>query len=138
MWARARSYTAAAALAGLVGLGTGGCSARAGGWFGRADSHPSVVLVDSPDRAAFDEGVSLVSELKYAEAEKKFFRVLQWAEASGDRARLAETKFWMGFCYEKQGRTEEARELYDHLVNKHRDSPAARQAAERLGQLPPP
>ena len=139
MWARARRHVPAGALAVLAGLGAGGCSSPSpGGWFGRPATPDRVMLVDSADRDAFEEGVTLVSELKYAEAEKKFFRVLQWAEAAGDKSRVAETKFWMGFCYERLGRTEEARELYNHLVKKHRGSAAAGQAAERLGQLPAP
>ena len=97
-----------------------------------------VTLVEMKDRAAFEEGISLASQLKYGEAEKKFFTVLRWYEAAGDRQRTAETKFWLAFCYEKQGRAPEARELYRHIVSEYPGTSPARQAAVRLRHLPTP
>jgi len=85
---------------------------------------------------AIDEGVALIGERRYAEAEMKFRRVQVWFQAEGDKARTAECLFWIGFCREKQGRTAEAREQYDKLIRDYPGTGAARQASERMGRLP--
>ncbi len=85
---------------------------------------------------AIDEGVGLVGERRYAEAEMKFRRVEVWFQAEGDKARAAECLFWIGFCREKQGRTVEARGQYDKLIRDYPGTAAARQATERMGRLP--
>jgi TolA-binding protein len=143
MWARTAVHILTALLAAAAGLPLAGCAMadRPGGWldglFGRDEPQPAA-LVEMEDSGAFEEGIALVSQLKYAEAERKFFDVLQWYEAAGDRPRTAETKFWLAFCYEKQGRIPEAKELYSHILRKHRQTPAARQAADRLERLQAP
>jgi tetratricopeptide (TPR) repeat protein len=89
------------------------------------------------DRDAFDEGVTLVSQLRYAEAQQRFQRVLRWYQAFGDAPMAAETIFWLGFCNEKQGRTAQAWEYYDRLLKQYPTAPAAAQAARRRAALPP-
>ena len=98
---------------------------------GEACAQPAVVR-DMPD---FDAAVALASELKYAEAEPKFHKCAVWYEASGERARVAECLFWIGFCMEKQGRTEEAAKQYGDLMRKYPDSAASRMAAGRLRRM---
>ncbi len=44
--------------------------------------------------------------------------------------------FWLGYCYEKLQQTKDAAILYKRLVGKYSQTPAARQAAERLSRLP--
>ena len=85
-----------------------------------------------------DEGVVLIGERRYAEAEMKFRRVEVWFQAEGDKARTAECLFWIGFCREKQGRTAEARGQYDKLIRDYPGTGAARQATERRSRLPAP
>ena len=142
MWARTPVHILTALLAAAAGAPLGGCGASAGGgWLGGlfGSGQPQrAALVEVGNGDDFEEGVSLVSQLKYAEAERKFFTALEWYEAAGDRPRTAETKFWLAFCYEKQGRIPEAEELYNHILKKHGKTPAARQAAERMGRLPAP
>jgi TolA-binding protein len=93
--------------------------------------------IPAEDRDAFDEGVTLVSQLRYAEAQQRFQRVLRWYQALGDPAMAAETMFWLGFCNEKQGRTAQAWEYYDRLLKQYPSAPAAAQATRRRAALPP-
>lgn len=142
MWARMGVHVVTALLLAAAGAPLGGCAMsdrQPAGLFGELfQPRRRAVLVEMEDTAAFEEGVSLASQLKYAEAEQKFSTVLEWYEAAGDRPRTAETKFWLAFCHEKQGRTAEAKGLYSHILRQYRDTPAARQAAERLNRLPAP
>jgi len=88
------------------------------------------------DRAAFEEGLALVAELKYAQAEERFSRVVGWYRATGDEARASETLFWQGYCREKLGQMGAARQTYQLLVALYPGTPAARQADERMRRLP--
>ena len=121
-----------------LAAGAGGCSMsqRSGSWLG-AEPKPAAILVEVQDRAAFEEGIALAADLKYAEAQAKFRQVLAWYRATNDRARTAETLFWLGYCCEKQGRSADARDAYVQLVREHPSLPAARQASARLRRLPP-
>lgn len=94
---------------------------------------PAVARLESK---AIDDGVALVGERRYAEAEIQFRRAVAWFEAEGDRDHAAECLFWIGFCQEKQGRAVEARGQYDKLIHDYPGTAAARQAAERMGRLP--
>jgi TolA-binding protein len=86
---------------------------------------------------ALDAAVALAVEGRYDEAAAQFSALMQRYDAAGDRARLAESLFWLGYCREKLGRPDEARDLYERVVRDHPAGPAARQAAERLGRLAP-
>jgi tetratricopeptide (TPR) repeat protein len=113
-----------------------GCASRAPfGWSGAKRDRPAI-LVEVQDRAAFEEGIALVAELKYAEAQEKFAQALTWYQASGDRPRAAETMFWQAFCHEKLNRTDQARELYGRVIRMYRGTPAASHASDRLARLP--
>ena len=137
MRSRVRHITAAALLTGMLAA-MGGCGmdmAPLPGMTMNAWRHQPNVLVETPDRNAFDKGVALASELRYAEAEAQFAKVLAWYEATGDTKRAAETMFWLAFCHEKQGRIVRARKLYGRVIKEHAKAPAARQAADRMERL---
>lgn len=87
--------------------------------------------------AAFDEAVNLAFQLRYAEAAEKFSRVLAGFESAGDRARAAESMFWLGYCYEKMGRVQEAEDTYRRLNAKYPESQGARLGNERLLAMRP-
>lgn len=128
------SAIAASVLAALAG----GCSMSMPG--ASLSRSPTVKVppapVVGPESKAIDEGVALIAERKYVEAEVQFRRVEVWYRAEGDRGRTAECLFWIGFCREKQGRTVEAREQYKSIIRKYPRTAAAGQATSRLGRLP--
>jgi tetratricopeptide (TPR) repeat protein len=84
----------------------------------------------------FDEAVAEIARLEYAAAADKLTRALPAYERMGDRARAAETLFWLGYCHEKEQLTEEARRCYGRLVAEYPGSRAAEQARLRLGRMP--
>lgn len=84
----------------------------------------------------FNAAVALVAEQRYQEAAANFNGIFQAFEAGGDEDGAAESMFWIGFCQEKQQRGDQARDLYKRLISKYPETPAARQAAERLARLP--
>jgi tetratricopeptide (TPR) repeat protein len=106
----------------------------------RLTAHPNkpalVPQIPAEDRDAFDEGVALVSQLRYAEAQQRFQRVLRWYQTLGDDPMAAETLFWLGFCNEKLGRTAQAWEFYDRLLKTYPTAPAAAHATRRRAALP--
>jgi len=131
---------------GLAALGVaalGGCAVTMPAEWGPAKSMPSLsgrpaVLVEmaEDDRKAFEEGVALVAELKYAEAQERFARVAEWYQATGDDVRASETLFWQGFCYEKTAQAGAARRMYRFLLARYPSTAAARLAVRRLSRLP--
>ena len=136
---RAPCHIAAGCLAALVSAGLGGCSMEMARRVPAHESMPGravLVQMSSDDRSAFDDGVALVAELKYAEAERRFARVAEWFQATGDDVRASETLFWQGFCREKLGRGDEAWQTYQLLMARYPRTAAARQAAERMRRLP--
>lgn len=86
----------------------------------------------------FDEAVALTSQLRYSEAEVKLASLLAAFESGGDHRRASETLFWLGYCDEKQGRPDQARDIYQRLAKDFPGSPVCRQASLRLANLPPP
>ena len=87
------------------------------------------------DVVAFDEAVADVANLKYDQAGKKFASLLQVFENAGDKQRASETMFWMGYCYEKTSRKEQAVVFYEQLIRKYPKNPASLQAQDRLAVL---
>jgi len=85
---------------------------------------------------AFDEAMGLAMQLKYQEAPDRFEAVFPRLHAAGDTAGAAEAMFWIGFCYEKQGRKAQAAEWYKRVVRAYLWEPAASEAAKRLTRLP--
>ena len=131
----ARRTILLAVLATLV-AGAAGCAMDAGTFMDLMQPKPRpAASIPVADLAVLDEGVSLATELKYDEAAGKFEDALLRFEAAGAPQRAAEAMFWLGFCHEKRGRTEEARQVYRRLMGKYGRTPAARQASRRLGRL---
>jgi hypothetical protein len=97
-------------------------------------SFPAPLEPGDPTRAdeALDEAVALVAKLEYANAEARLERLAETLDASGRRAQAAEARFWLGYCLEKRNRAAEAAAAYRHVVERYPETPAARQAAERL------
>ncbi len=127
------------ALAVAAALMAGGCSTpnyQGMSWRPPAADAAITPQVAPPGVAPFDEAVSLVSELRYPEAEIKFRRSQVWFQAAGDKDRSAECMFWIGFCQEKQGRTAEARVQYEKSIREYPGTPAGRMAADRISRLP--
>ena len=89
------------------------------------------------DLVALDEAIDLVAQLRYEEAAPRLLTLSVQFEAAGDRDRTAEATFWLGYCYEKQGRYAEAGDLYARVVQEYPSSPAASQAARRFQDLTP-
>jgi len=87
------------------------------------------------EEAAFQKAVALVAELHYEEAAEELLPLAAAFEEAGDRSRAAEALFWVAFCREKQGRTDEATAGYDRVVRRYLQTVAARQAAARLSRL---
>jgi TolA-binding protein len=83
----------------------------------------------------FDQAVALVAQLRYDEAADKLSPLPEAFDAAGDPARAAEALFWLGYCHEKQGRTDRAASLYQNVIRSFPATPAARQAADRLSRL---
>ena len=90
------------------------------------------------DTSGFDEAVAMASHLEFARAAGRFASLVDMFEASGEDRRAAEVVFWLAYCREKQGRTEEAGLLYQRVLRKYADAPASREAERRLGALSQP
>jgi len=84
---------------------------------------------------AFDEAMGLAMQLKYQEASDRFEAVFPRLHAAGDTAGAAEAMFWVGYCYEKQGRKTQAAEWYKRVVRAYLWEPAASEAAKRYARL---
>ena len=129
MWARITLLPLVAALA-------GGCANQPewpAAWRRGPTTEPAA---KRQDRATFEEAVALTANLCYDKAAEKFEEVLPRFEAGGDRKRASEAMFWLGYCREKQGRTDEARRLYRKLRLRYWRTPPAKQADRRLDALP--
>ena len=104
----------------------------------QADSGATIGLADHYNARALaelDEAVALASELRYVQAEAKLKDLLAAFQSAQDHRRAGETMFWLGYCSEKQGRIDEARDFYDRLVKGYPDTQACRQARSRLAIL---
>ena len=125
MWARTVIGLAIAAAA------LGGCSAEMQRMAGRLPPRAM-----QGDVAAFDEAIALTVNFEYEAAAARFQQVLPRFEAAGDARRAAESMFWLAFCRERQGRTAQARGLYDRVVKKYPRQQVAETAQQRLEGLP--
>jgi TolA-binding protein len=55
--------------------------------------------------------------------------------AWADHPRTPQAMFWLGYCREKLGHPERARETYGRLLASYGDSPAAAQARQRIERM---
>ncbi len=85
--------------------------------------------------AGFRSAMLLVADLKCSEAVRELLPLIQEFEAIGNRPRAAEAAFWTGYCHEKLEERSKARAFYNLAVKQYPDTPAARQAAERLARI---
>ncbi len=84
-------------------------------------------------QTVFDSGLAKAAKLNYADAERDFIRAADAFGELGNRQRQASAVFWQAFSVEKQGRTDEARQMYRDMVESFPDSPSTSEAQRRLG-----
>ena len=89
----------------------------------------------SRDRLALEAAVALAADLKYDQAADRLAELIPRLHAAGDRTHAAEAMFWLGYCLEKQQRYDLAQHWYRRVGSTYPDTPAARQAARRLGRM---
>ena len=123
MWAKASQSLLLVAAAGLVGCAAMKSQSRL---FGR----PS--FANAQDIAIFEEGVALAANLRFRSAEERFQQVLGRFLEAGDAKYASEAMFWLGYCREKQGRHQEATELYYRVIASYARSRAAELSQQRL------
>lgn len=85
-----------------------------------------------------DQAIGKAADGEYAEAAAEFAELSERYRQSGDREHAAAAMFWLGFCRERQGRLEEAREIYEQVETRYPALPAADQARRRLQLLTEP
>ena len=105
---------------------------------GGATAPPTAPAAGGPLLAEFDAGVALAAERQYKQANEKFAAAIQGFESAGDDARAAEATFWMGYCYEKRDRPEDAAAFYKRVESRYPRTAAADQARRRRDRLPKP
>ena len=88
------------------------------------------------DVEAFLNTVDQISRLEYSQAEGELRVLLVRFESVDDPRYVSETLFWLGYCCEKQGVIDQARDYYQRAVEHYPDSRPGRQAAQRLKILP--
>ena len=110
----------------------GGCGSR---YAGHEPRGARLYRAHKVHRERLDAAIELVTELKYTDAAAKLKPVAAVFAKAGDKPHAAEANFWLGYCREKLGNTEEARKLYDLVARKHPGTPAARQAIARMARL---
>ncbi len=113
----------------------GGCAARYADFEPRGARLYRARKVHKAHRRHLDAAIELVAELKYKEAAAKLTPMTATFAKAGDKPKAAEANFWLGYCREKLGNTEEAHKLYDLVARKYPDTPAARQAIARAARL---
>ena len=84
---------------------------------------------------AFNRAVEMVMRFEYAPAAEEFRRLEAVFSEAGAPRRTAEAVFWQGFCHEKLGNTEQAKQLYRRCYEIDRTTPAARQAVRRYARI---
>ncbi len=87
--------------------------------------------------AGFRVAALLVADLKCAEAIRELLPLVHEFDAVGNRPRAAEAAFWTGYCHEKLDDAAKARAFYQLAVKQYPDTPASRQAADRLARIGP-
>ena len=86
----------------------------------------------------YREALTLIDELKYADAAAKLEQVSGQFEAAGDIPHSAESMFWLGFCREKLHRDDLARQTYVTVIQRFAGSKPAEYAQLRLDAMNQP
>ncbi|MBN1554380.1 MAG: tetratricopeptide repeat protein [Phycisphaerae bacterium] len=88
------------------------------------------------DIEAFQNAVEQVSRLEYGAAESELRQLLVRFESVDDPKYVSETLFWLGYCCEKEGVTEQARDYYQRVVEHYPQTRPGMRAQERMEHLP--
>jgi len=83
----------------------------------------------------YREALTLIDELKYADAAAKLEQVSGQFESAGDLTHTAEAMFWLGFCREKLHRDDLARQTYVMVIQRFAGSKPAEYAQLRLDAM---
>jgi hypothetical protein len=84
-----------------------------------------------------EQATAEVLALRYTQAEMLLIPLPGAFVAGGDRVRAADSIFWLGYCCEQLGRTDQAEMRYLDVLREFPRTPAARMARVRLQLLPP-
>ena len=122
--------------AALLAAGCGAASAEYPLPHGVTRHVPSPAVAEAEAEQEFEAARALLAELKYAEAERRLVPLIRRFNSIGKTERAAEATFWSGYCCERRELFDDARALYLRVVREYPKTPAARQAAARLGRLP--
>jgi TolA-binding protein len=125
-----------AVTAALLAAGCGSSSTEYHRNGGTTPGAPSTTVAETEAEKEFEAARSLLAELKYAEAERKLVPLIGRFNGIGKTKRAAEAAFWSGYCCEQRELFDDARALYSRVIRDYPKTPAARQAAARLGRLP--
>lgn len=92
--------------------------------------------VAAEDVEAFRNAVDQIGRLEYGLAEAEIRILLVRFESVDDPNYVSQALFWLGYCCEKQGVTDQARDYYQRLIEHYADTRPGKQAAQRLQRLP--
>lgn len=116
-----------------------GCSSNMGGVFDRPQPHMQKVPRSTVGAmSAYQEAIKLVEKLEYALAEPKLQYASAQFEAAGDDEHTAKSLFWLGFCREKLGQDDQARQAYVTVIQRFAGTKSAQSAKERLDAMNQP
>lgn len=93
------------------------------------------VAYDKQAESELDQAVAMAARGRYTAAAVEFERLAEKYRRDEDHARAATAMFWLGFCMEKQGHIEQAREIYEHLERQYADEPGVYRSRQRLEML---
>jgi len=80
----------------------------------------------------YREAIALIDKEQYAQASVKLERVVLQFDTAGDAVHTPKAMFWLGFCREKLGLDDSARQSYVEVIQRFPDSTSAEQARRRL------
>jgi TolA-binding protein len=114
----------------VAALALSGCAAP------RGAHDNSVTMRETPaGTGAMDEVMGLITAGRYDEAAAKLAPLAAQYERADQTDPAAKALFWQGYCYEKLSRVEDALRLYTRVTKTYPQTPAARQASERMELL---
>ncbi len=124
----------------LLAAAVAGCNTMP--WQGSATKQPGATrdaaAVDDDDKAHYRRAVDLVMDLRYAEAEGMLTGLVERFAEGGAADYAAGSLFWYGYCAEKLGRTADALDRYDRVLEQYPGTRAAEQAAARKAGMARP
>lgn len=125
-----------------------GCASRAPVYRGSHDTYPASTaawaraeapltpaLVRAGPRERFEVAWRMIADQKFASAAREFEA---WLDefAQPQQPLTPRAMFWLGYCRERQGQFDRARDAYAQVQQTFPASSAARLAAERAAQMP--